>query len=151
MGLRPRPGGAAGAGGVDAVYIATPPSLHASHALLCIEAGIPVLSPLAWQLAYQYPVHRIGPDFLPDQPGETPTFLVVYRDRQDEVGFLEVNPVTKRLLELIEANSDASGRKLLLRIAAELSHPQPEVVISGGSEILQDLRNKHIISGTRLR
>lgn len=113
--------------------------------------GIPVLSPLAWQLAYQYPVHRIGPDFLPDQPGETPTFLVVYRDRQDEVGFLEVNPVTKRLLELIEANSDASGRELLLRIAAELSHPQPEVVISGGSEILQDLRNKHIISGTRLR
>lgn len=31
------------AGGVDAVYIATPPSEHSSHALLCIEAGIPVL------------------------------------------------------------------------------------------------------------
>ncbi|CAN5175856.1 Gfo/Idh/MocA family oxidoreductase [soil metagenome] len=30
-------------GGVDAVYIATPPSEHAAHALLCIEAGIPVL------------------------------------------------------------------------------------------------------------
>jgi predicted dehydrogenase len=29
--------------GVDAVYIATPPSEHAAHALLCIEAGIPVL------------------------------------------------------------------------------------------------------------
>src|SRR5262245_7638419 len=34
---------AAAAGGVDAVYIATPPSEHAAHALLCIEAGIPVL------------------------------------------------------------------------------------------------------------
>lgn len=34
---------AAEAGGVDAVYIATPPSEHAAHALLCIEAGIPVL------------------------------------------------------------------------------------------------------------
>ncbi|GLS17213.1 putative oxidoreductase [Labrys miyagiensis] len=30
-------------GGVDAVYIATPPSEHAAHALLCIEAGLPVL------------------------------------------------------------------------------------------------------------
>jgi predicted dehydrogenase len=30
-------------GGVDAIYIATPPSVHMSHALLCIEAGIPVL------------------------------------------------------------------------------------------------------------
>src|SRR5262245_6402274 len=34
---------AATAGGVDAIYIATPPSEHAAHALLCIEAGIPVL------------------------------------------------------------------------------------------------------------
>ncbi|WP_395019662.1 Gfo/Idh/MocA family protein [Dongia sp.] len=34
---------AAKAGGVDAVYIATPPSEHAAHALLCLEAGIPVL------------------------------------------------------------------------------------------------------------
>jgi predicted dehydrogenase len=30
-------------GGVDAIYIATPPSEHARHALLCIKAGIPVL------------------------------------------------------------------------------------------------------------
>ncbi len=30
-------------GGVDAIYVATPPSEHAANALLCIEAGIPVL------------------------------------------------------------------------------------------------------------
>jgi predicted dehydrogenase len=34
---------AVAAGGVDAVYIATPPSELAASALLCIEAGIPVL------------------------------------------------------------------------------------------------------------
>ena len=113
--------------------------------------GIPVLSPLAWPLAYHYPVHRIGPDFLPDQPGETPTFLVVYRNREDAVGFLEINAVTRRLLELVEMNSGASGRELLTRVATELSHPQPEVVIRGGTEILQDLRNRDIIHGTRRR
>ena len=34
---------AAARGHVDAVYVATPPALHKSHALTCIEAGIPVL------------------------------------------------------------------------------------------------------------
>jgi predicted dehydrogenase len=34
---------AARAGGVDAIYIATPPSEHLSHALMCIDAGFPVL------------------------------------------------------------------------------------------------------------
>jgi predicted dehydrogenase len=34
---------AAAQGGVDAVYIATPPAQHAEHALLCIAAGLPVL------------------------------------------------------------------------------------------------------------
>jgi predicted dehydrogenase len=34
---------AAAQGGVDAIYVATPPSEHAAHALLALEAGIPVL------------------------------------------------------------------------------------------------------------
>ncbi len=34
---------AAAAGGVDAIYIATPPSEHLHHALMCIDEGIPVL------------------------------------------------------------------------------------------------------------
>jgi predicted dehydrogenase len=36
-------GDAVAAGGVDAIYIATPPSELAASALICIEAGIPVL------------------------------------------------------------------------------------------------------------
>jgi len=111
--------------------------------------GNPVLSPLAWHLAYRYPVHRIGPDYLPDRPGDAPTFLVVYRDRSDEVGFLEINPVTKRLLELVEEDHDASGEQLLSRIADELTHPDPHVVIRGGGEILVNLHRKDIILGTK--
>ena len=111
--------------------------------------AVPVLSPLVWHLAYEYPVHRIGPEFLPDATGLQPTWLVVYRDRDDEVGFMEINPVTKRLLERLEANSGATGRQILAAIAAEMSHPQPEVVISGGLDILENLRNKDIVPGTR--
>jgi uncharacterized protein len=110
--------------------------------------GIPVLSPLAWHLAYQYPVHRIGPDYLPQQPGDTPTCLVVYRDRDDAVGFLEINSVTKRLLELIDAGTNRTGHELLACIATEMSHPQPDVVIRGGTEILHNLLQKQILTGT---
>src|SRR5690606_6965982 len=58
--------------------------------------GIPVLSPLALPLAYEWPVHRIGPEFQPATAPPEPTRLVVYRDRRDEVGFLEINLVTAR-------------------------------------------------------
>jgi len=112
--------------------------------------GIPVLSPLAWHLSYRFPVHRIGPDFIPEEPGEQPTNIVVYRDRQDVVGFMEVNPVTKRLLELISENSRKNGELLLDCIAVEMSHPQPEVVIAGGAEILVGLADKDIILGTKI-
>ena len=112
-------------------------------------AGIPVLSPLAWHLAYQYPVHRIGPDYQPGQPGDSMTCLVVYRNREDEIGFMEINPVTKRLLELIDADKVESGQQLLNRIATEMSHPQPEVVVNSGLEILKGLAQKDIILGIK--
>ena len=79
----------------------------------------------------------------------TPTCLVVYRSREDEVGFMEINPVTKRLLELVETTGNLSGRALLQQIAGELSHPQPEVVISGGAEILANLGKKSVIAGIK--
>ena len=111
--------------------------------------GIPVLSPLAWQLSYRFPVHRIGPEFIPKEPGELPTSIIVYRDRKDEVGFMEINPVTKRLLELIDADKVESGQQLLKRIATEMSHPQPEVVVNSGLEILKGLAQKDIILGIK--
>ena len=111
-------------------------------------AGIPVLSPLAWHMSYAWPVHRIGPDYIPDAAGASPTCLAVYRDRADDVGFMEINPVTKRLLELVEANTTSTGRELLAQIADEMSHPDPDVVITGGHDILANLKKKDIISGT---
>jgi hypothetical protein len=112
-------------------------------------SGIPVLSPLAWHLNYHYPVHEISPDNQPQQPGESSTHIVVYRDRNDEMGFMLINPVTKRLLELIDEDGGETGEQLLNRIATEMSHPQPVVVINSGLEILKGLAEKDIILGTQ--
>jgi len=78
-------------------------------------AGVPLLSPLAWNLSYRFAVHRIGPDFQPQVPGAEPTHLVVYRNRQDQVEFLEINAVTQRLIELLKENPDATPSTFIQR------------------------------------
>ena len=67
--------------------------------------GHPVLSALAWPLAYQFPVHKMCPDYLPEKAPEQPTYLIVYRNRNDEVKFMELNPVTARLINLLDRKS----------------------------------------------
>jgi hypothetical protein len=111
--------------------------------------GAPVLSPLALPLAYRFPVHRIGPDFIPAEPPPQPTYLVVYRDRDDRIGFLELNAVSARLLDLLRQGEARSGHELLRQIARELGHPDPAVVERGGADILSELRRRDVILGTR--
>jgi hypothetical protein len=111
-------------------------------------AGSPLVSPLAWMLSYDYPVHRISPDFQPQAPGAEPTLLIVCRNRLDQVKFMEVNPIAARLMQLLN-DEPAPGRALLERIAAELNHPQPSAVVGEGAKILQGLRERDIIIGTR--
>ena len=110
--------------------------------------GHPVLSPIAWSLAYQFPVHKMAPDYLPEQAPEQPTYLVVYRNRNDEVRFMETNPVTARLIDLLDNNDKLSGQQALDKIVQEMNHPNPEVVINGGLSALQELQSCGIILGT---
>lgn len=111
--------------------------------------GIPIISPFAWSLSYRFPVHRIGPAFQPKEAGETQTHLIVYRDANFDVHFIEINPVTARLMQLILENNNQSGRVLLQQMATELNHPQPNIVIQGGIEILNDLKKRQVILGDR--
>ena len=98
-------------------------------------------------MSYQYPVHRISPDFQPSEPGDQPTYLLVYRDADDEVGFLELNPVSARLFSLIQEQSEQTGLQLLELITAELNHPDPGLVIKGGHDILLDWQQRGIVLG----
>lgn len=111
--------------------------------------GTPVISPLAWPFSYSYPVHQIGPDFIPKEAGTEPTYLVVYRNRQDEVGFLKLNPVTAHLLQLIMEDTQQTGIEMLTTISKKLNHPNPDAVIQGGLQTLHDLRTRDIILGVK--
>ncbi|ARN75288.1 DNA-binding domain-containing protein [Oceanicoccus sagamiensis] len=112
-------------------------------------AGLPQVSPLAWSLAYQFPVHKIGVEYQPTEAAEQPTFLIVYRNRQDQVGFMEANSVTARLLELLQEEGAHSGEQVLQQVAQEMQHPDPQQVVAGGLAILQQLQSLDIILGTK--
>lgn len=108
----------------------------------------PLMSQLAWPLAYQFDVHRIGSQYCPQTPPEQPTFLVVYRNENElKVEFMELNPVTFRLLELIEEYPEDTGEALLQRVVAELNHPNPKVVMDGGLRLFNDLHEKGVLLG----
>jgi hypothetical protein len=84
---------------------------------------------------------------MPATPAEQTTYLLVYRDPDDEVGFIELNPVSARLLALLQEDTKLSGRQALEQIAAELQHPNPDVVIDGGRQILQEWQQRGIVRG----
>ena len=109
--------------------------------------NIPVLSPLAWPLTYHYPVHQISRDFIPATASEFPVYLMIYRDKNDNVHFMELNPVTARLVQCINEENNLSSKQILENIAAEMEHPNPEIVIEGGHQVIQDLKNRNVILG----
>lgn len=106
--------------------------------------GIPVLAPALMNLSYAWPVHRIGPDYRPRKP--RPTQLLVFRDGDDAVRFIEINPVSARLIALLSAGT-LRGDAACRRIARELDHPDPEAVLRHGAGVLRDLQAVGAILG----
>ncbi len=108
-----------------------------------------VISPLAWLLFYEWPVHAISRTYRPIAKPDQPTWIIIYRDHQDDVGFIQANPVTARLFELLDNEERSlSGERALEQIAQELEHPRPEVIIAGGMDTLRQLWAKDIVLGT---
>jgi len=111
--------------------------------------GVPVVSPLAWILSYHFPVHKISPTFQPRQADTVnPTYLVVYRDKAFEIHFIETNSTTAHLLQRITHNSNQSGRTILQQIAAEMNHPQPDLIVEYGAQVMEQLKGQGILIGT---
>ncbi len=115
-----------------------PSSLHIEDEVLCLSFS-------AYPLAYQYPVHTISPDSLPSEVPEQPSYLIVYRNARDEVVFLETNPMTHALLEKLSNNSQKNCETILNKLAEEMRHPKPEVVIEGGLSIIRDFIERGVI------
>ena len=110
-----------------------------------------VISPLAQPLVYEYPVHRIGEAYLPENKPDQPTFLVISRNRKHKVDFFQANPLTYRLLEIFLEHAaeqlQITGHRALEQLANEMNYPDVDALYKGGKQILQDLMERDIILG----
>lgn len=110
----------------------------------------PVPSPLAWPLAYTWPVQQLRAEFQPESPPSQPTFLLVVRDRADQVRFKAIDALGYQLLQALHDNSQArSGRELLAALAQRLGIADAAAFERGGAQLLEQLRARDAILGTR--
>lgn len=112
--------------------------------------GSPWMSPLAWPLAYRFPVQQIRTDFQPMTAPEQPTFLLVLRDRKDDIQFKAIDALAFQLLQAIAGNEEGlSGRELLQALADAAGIAASTEFVDGGARLLQQLRERGVILGSR--
>ena len=105
-----------------------------------------VLNPALMNLAYNWPVHRIGPDYRPRKAAAT--HLVVFRDADEQVQFTAINPVTGHLLARL-AEHPQTGTAACRAIAEALRHPAPERLLAHAAVLLDELRRQGIVLGVK--
>lgn len=110
--------------------------------------GRPVVSPASRLLICQYPVHQIRPDFQPRAALEQPAFLVVWRDRADQMGFMELNAVSARLLALLGDAGTRSGQEAVSAIAAAMGLTDSAPLLPAAREQLELWRARDLLLGT---
>ncbi|AZD29379.1 HvfC family RiPP maturation protein [Pseudomonas chlororaphis] len=103
------------------------------------------LSPLAWPLAYAWPVQRLGPAWRPGEPGDVPTLLLIRRDADYRVHFSELSPLAWRLLERIGAFPQLHGRDQLQGLALEAGIDDLDTFLTHGLSLLQQMHGQGVI------
>ena len=80
------------------------------------------------------------------EPLQQATFLIVYRNSEDDVNFIEITPITYRLLEIIQEHEKPLAEACLKQVARESNHSDSERIVAGGLQILKELAEKTIIT-----
>ena len=109
-----------------------------------LDASPMKCSPLAWSFMYHYPVHKICVDFQPKTPSPEPYYLVIYRNVENMVKFMQLNALGARALHLLREKS-YTGSNLLTQLINELSFKDKSLFMKEGGNLLKKLVDKDII------
>ncbi|MGY2263193.1 HvfC family RiPP maturation protein [Pseudomonas sp. SDO55104_S430] len=103
------------------------------------------ISPLAWPLAYSWPVQLVGPDYQPDAAPDQPTLLLVRRAEDWSVKFSALTPLAWRLLQRIEEFPGVSGQGQLQGLAEEAGSAGSAEFMENGAALLRQLQGEGVI------
>lgn len=107
--------------------------------------GIPALSPLAWPVSYEWPVHRLGPGYRPPTPPDAATLLLLRREPDGEVRFSALSPLAFRFLQRLEASPMLSGRGQLEALAQEAGAADPAAFVEQGAVLLEQMQASGVV------
>ncbi len=115
-----------------------------------LNSGIPVISPQAWVLNYQWAVDKISPDNQPSVAPDQASFILVHRLKDDSIEFTRLNQVSARLCELLSDDKALTGAQILKKIAVELGRDDDPVIFATGQELMLSFRKQQVILGTQI-
>ncbi|TPG75686.1 HvfC family RiPP maturation protein [Pseudomonas arsenicoxydans] len=118
--------------------------LAPSDAAMILERPLQV-SPLAWPLAYGWPVQLVGPDVQPEAAPAQPTLLLVRRAEDWSVKFSELSPLAWRLLQRIEQFPELNGAAQLEGLAVEAGASGSAEFMESGAALLRQMHGEGVV------
>ncbi len=104
------------------------------------------VNPTLQMAQYQWPAHRISPDFLPQRPEVV--LLAVYRRANDRIAFMQINTLTAGLLEALSGD-DAPTLELALAGLADRVAQSPATLQEAARPLIATLIDRQVILGPR--
>jgi hypothetical protein len=101
------------------------------------------LSDLAIPIAYQYPVHQIQDGW---EEHKQVTYLLVFRDQEDDVRFFELQPLAYELLSAMQNAEDAglNVEEWLKNKAIEFKQSDIEVFVNAGLNLVHQFNQERL-------
>jgi hypothetical protein len=110
------------------------------------------LSVCAKVAQYQYDVQHISVDYQPIEPPSQPQYFCVYRDVEEEVSFLQLNPLTAQVLALIEQRTQQQTSigfdEIIHELMGYYPNMQAETMKSGCVNMLTQMAEKGVVVTT---
>jgi len=103
------------------------------------------LSNLAWSLSYQFPVHTISPEYQPKTTPSEPSYIIVFRDSEDEVGFIAINGLTSLMLQVINESPSIGFDSLCIELQNQVPSFSLDIIKQGAVSVLSALAEKGVL------
>lgn len=110
--------------------------------------AVPVFAPVTQLLTYQWPVEDIGPDYLPTEIPEDITYILGFRDHNDQVQFVALSTATAHLVQRLH-NSELSGEQVLTEMGGKLPQSAFSQFMRFGLQTLAELNQRGVIVDSR--
>lgn len=103
------------------------------------------LNATAHVLAYEWPVHRIGPEFMLTERPETPTFLAVFQTAKADCEFMSLTPLAALLLENIEQHDACSLADHVAILAQQYGTLPPQSLFDDAVNLTNTMQTKGLV------